>query len=1203
MPYFIKTLLGGVLLCVFISACGGGSGDDSDVSEGNSQDNSQENTQDNANHSQSEGEPTEVIYTPGGNNSSSEVPAGTSVLTPFTVKESAEVGSNDFPISVVFPLPLGGYQSTEKLHLTDSQGNAVPAQFEVLNRWWSRDNSIRHVMVHFFPSVDPFNGSDSSGIESYRFITSDSAQAGIVNPVVISEDDTTLEINNQVIGLTIEKSPLKIITPAGELKSLFYDENNNLDQSFLHDQIDIEIEEDGPLRSIVKLSSRTVYTDPETIKHGWAMRIYAYANSPLVRVEFQLQNSAINSRFSAPLFFKGHHLRIETGSIATSSQLRADTPPTADVHSLPLGVLKTSDVNVHIRNFQQTFPNGLSQDSSGNIDIELWPTWSRKFQHDEFVSIDMNWLDDMQHTYKEVLLDFNAARSEVDSNKLAKIFEFPPVPVVPLSYYKETGATFDLGGFVPESSLGAVDNSTNRKPSYAEVEYDLDREHTRYAFGIDNFGLDMDRKLAVASTGGWPTTGQKFYYSGSTADYFDALDYAKGELNIRPQWLAGYTHVDDHELVKPSCNPYSGSTWRHHSGNHEDTLLRGSDDVPEYRQSANPRDDQHAWFYHIEGAYYMSGDRWIYDWYKFMSEFKQKYLHKLDAFPDFSSRSIGHNLAVSMSAYKAIGNAPLKEAINTFVDTHLTDIMKEPHNVKSSSYDYDSESHVEAPFQLGFMLRSLIDFSYEVNGDAEALQIIQDGIEWNYQYANFCYYCSVTSTEPNVGRSGTGLTLVDPIIWYALNTNQHHYAEHAIDYAENESYGDFSGWTGQYESRLYAHYQDLQSGSSGDDENNSSNDDSSNEDSSHEDNSGNDDNNDNANDDNNNDANDNEIINEIADLAPNQLYYAGFLDCGENSCGGITAFSGMLYDPNQHQMVIFGGGHAATMNDDIMRLDLSDFTWKSSYTPTTCSDMTPDNWDGDTSSWTSSGLPAARHTYDMMVISEHSNELILLRPADWQGGYCVTTEDSILGGSGLSHFDFDSNSWSNQQFDYPWSSLGSAEYDPISQDVILVDGNNIYVYDPESLTTIAQIAHRQSELHYDKNLIYYPPLDRFYYFVSGASVFELTVDRDNWSNSTLTEISVSGDIPNFPHTAFAYDQANHLLGGGVSNGKFYAFRPETGEWLSKTIELENPDYQNSWSAQILDSHALDYDPINNIYVFVTTQSAITAQRTWIYRWE
>ncbi|THB69484.1 MAG: hypothetical protein D6B28_11370, partial [Gammaproteobacteria bacterium] len=739
-----------VFVGLLIHGCGsGGVGDD-----GNS-------SKDSPDSIKQPGEPTEISYNPGGNNSSTSIPAGTSVLTPFTVKESAEVGSNEFPVTAVFPLPFGVYQDTEKLHITDDEGRAVPAQFEVLNRWWSRDNSIRHVMVHFFPDIEAFDGENSNtGISSYNFVKSDSVQVIPNNPVVVNDFDSFISVENNLIDLTIEKSPLRIFTPAGELKSLFWDENDQLDQSFLHDQVDIEVEENGPLRSIIRLSSKTVFYDPENIKHGWAMRIYAYANSPLIRVEFQLQNSAINSRFSAPLFFKGHHLSIETGSNAVNFQLRADTPPVADVHSLPLGVIKTNDVNVHLRNFQQTFPNGLSQDGSGTIEIELWPAWSRKFQHNKYIDMDMHWLDDMQHTYKEILLDFNAARSEVGSDKLAKVFEFPPVPVIPLSYYKETGATFDLGGFVPDSSLGAVDNSTNRRPYYAEVEYDLQREHTRYAFGIDNFGLDMSRKLAVSMTGGWPDTRQAFYYSGKPAEYFDALDYAKGELNIRPQWLGAYTHVADHELVKPSCNPYAGSTWRHHSGNHEDTLSRGADDVPGYSQSANPRDDQHAWFYHIEGAYYMSGDRWIYDWYKFMSEFKQKYLHKLDAFPDFSSRSIGHNLAVSMSAYKAIGNAPLKEAINTFVDTHLTDVMKEPHNVKSSSYDYDSESHIEAPFQLGFMLRSLIDFSYEVNGDTEALQIIQDGIEWNYQYANFCYYCSVTSTESNVGRSGTGLTLV-----------------------------------------------------------------------------------------------------------------------------------------------------------------------------------------------------------------------------------------------------------------------------------------------------------------------------------------------------------------------------------------------------------------------------------------------------------
>ena len=68
-----------------------------------------------------------------------------SLKLPIKVKETAGVGAKAYPITVGVPVPFGKYQTTDKFRLIDVSGKKIPAQFDVLNRWWCRDNSIRHL--------------------------------------------------------------------------------------------------------------------------------------------------------------------------------------------------------------------------------------------------------------------------------------------------------------------------------------------------------------------------------------------------------------------------------------------------------------------------------------------------------------------------------------------------------------------------------------------------------------------------------------------------------------------------------------------------------------------------------------------------------------------------------------------------------------------------------------------------------------------------------------------------------------------------------------------------------------------------------------------------------------------------------------------------------------------------------------------------
>ena len=316
----------------------------------------------------------------------------------------------------------------------------------------------------------------------------------------------------------------------------------------------------------------------------------------------------------------------------------------------------------------------------------------------------------------------------------------------------------------------------------------------------------------------------------------------------------------------------------------------------------------------------------------------------------------------------------------------------------------------------------------------------------------------------------------------------------------------------------------------------------------------------------------------------------------EGRCGGITDYSGFVYDRHRHQMLQFGGGHATTMNNSVMAFDFETLSWSNLYTPNSCDDMSEGNFNTETQTWSSTGYPSARHTYDLMVVTETTKEFVLLRGGGgW--GYCAQFE---MYGSAISHYDVDQSQWNVLPIDYPWTGYSSAELDPIDDVVVVVSPHKIHIYDPNSGEVLTSFSHNQSgHLSYSRNLVYYPPTDTMYYFVNGGSVFELVIDREDITNSTLMPVEgINGDIPETIETGFVYDSSNEIIGGGVRDGVFYAFDPLTQEWISKAI---NYDETGSALPGTQAFHSIDYDPINNVFIYIT--GLADGRHTWAYKYK
>lgn len=115
------------------------------------------------------------------------------------------------------------------------------------------------------------------------------------------------------------------------------------------------------------------------------------------------------------------------------------------------------------------------------------------------------------------------------------------------------------------------------------------------------------RNLSIMH-GGWPYSAARGIATRSPADYFEAEADGQSELNLRPEWMGGYRHDQDWQLLQLTENPYCGERWRIFEGHGVSKLAavplpNTGGEEPIYFA----RDDQHGWFYH---AVEISSRRW-----------------------------------------------------------------------------------------------------------------------------------------------------------------------------------------------------------------------------------------------------------------------------------------------------------------------------------------------------------------------------------------------------------------------------------------------------------------------------------------------------------------------------------------------------------------------------------------------------------------
>ena len=347
----------------------------------------------------------------------------------------------------------------------------------------------------------------------------------------------------------------------------------------------------------------------------------------------------------------------------------------------------------------------------------------------------------------------------------------------------------------------------------------------------------------------------------------------------------------------------------------------------------------------------------------------------------------------------------------------------------------------------------------------------------------------------------------------------------------------------------------------------------------------------------------------LQQLGPNQALDLGRYECptdedrDESRCETITDYSGLVYHPGRHQLMLFGGGHAATYRDDVELFDLASLTWRSAYPPTPCEDRRLDNVDVEAGRWISSNHPIARHSYDLLAVAGEPAELFLFARVQGRGRGCHhLPEDKpyVIAEGRVAAYDPQARTWRYTAT----PALGfafAAETDPVSGRVLLVDRRSLRTFDPASGRMTLQRKLGFPAMQAGRSLVYFPPLDRFYYMVQGGrargevleGVYEIIPNRTNWSDSRIRRMKV--ESPGETGHAWAYDPVHELIGGGVHRGRFHAFDPRERRWYVSVIKTDSGHEVGAVS-----NYTLAFDPVNGVYVW--RSDGPSGQRTWAYRW-
>jgi hypothetical protein len=331
-----------------------------------------------------------------------------------------------------------------------------------------------------------------------------------------------------------------------------------------------------------------------------------------------------------------------------------------------------------------------------------------------------------------------------------------------------------------------------------------------------------------------------------------------------------------------------------------------------------------------------------------------------------------------------------------------------------------------------------------------------------------------------------------------------------------------------------------------------------------------------------------------------------------------NGYSGLVYDPCHHALLMFGGGgHGTRRGNDVWRYDTAANTWRQDYAPdpqtaypysVDDSGMTYQDYCQSTdpltcdpaAEWsprgtTTTGRPWTSHSYDQLAYDTFNDRLVFFGP-NFVFGYDTA---HYYGVPDAFTYDGASKSWTHLQTAPDlYHQMASAEYDPLHQVVIATGGSWTqvgykYMGTPQvwALDAKTEAWSRRADpprQFHDVSMVYdstngrmlvyggdYPASDELWSYDAGS---------DQWTELAPTPDGANGAPPaGAPNAAFDSRNGVLLLFGQGDTGSLiptWAYLAATNQWKKMNPAGGEPASSAGVGAN------LAYDSVNNVFWLV-----------------
>ena len=224
-----------------------------------------------------------------------------SPIVELSIQERAGLGRVNEPILVGVPLPEGAaYTDSSRFTLRDQAGTVVPCEFRVASRWLKNRNAIRWLHLDFQTSV-------AANTINKVTLNSEASSYQAPSGITVTDLGNILQVNTDVLRFNVKKKGFNLLDEVwvDESGGKAYDDAHKIVASHARGLFckiggtqffscndtagQMVIERQGPMAVVIKATGEMKST-AGAASFFFITRIYAYANSGIVRIDNTIEN-------------------------------------------------------------------------------------------------------------------------------------------------------------------------------------------------------------------------------------------------------------------------------------------------------------------------------------------------------------------------------------------------------------------------------------------------------------------------------------------------------------------------------------------------------------------------------------------------------------------------------------------------------------------------------------------------------------------------------------------------------------------------------------------------------------------------------------------------------------------------------------------------------------------------------------------------